>query len=53
MLNYSYKIIYFYWCIFNNNIYISNILFKFLNHKLLINISNNKIQKLKYMYKYN
>ena len=29
--------------IFENNVYINNILFEFLGYKLLINIGNNKV----------
>lgn len=43
MLYYTYKIVCFYLCIFNNNINIESILLEFLTHELLASISNNKI----------
>lgn len=47
MLYYAYKVIYLYQGIFDNNVHISDILFKFFSHKLLASISNNKIYRSK------
>lgn len=47
MLNYANKMIYFYYCIFDNNFYISSILFKFSIYKLLTDIYSNKVWESK------
>ena len=43
ILNYADKIVYLYWGIFNNNVYIGGVLFEFSSHELLAGMGNKKV----------